>query len=127
MMRKWRKLEILLLLLFVAAGEATADPLHIGTTFSVKQCRHLQVDAKKTFNEILKTKFDLIRLIAYWDELEPREDIYDFRSLDWQIAQAKSKQIPIVLTVGMKVPRWPEYFIPPWLLKRLWVRTGGDV
>jgi len=85
------------------------------------------VNAKGTFTEILKTKFDLIRLSAYWDELEPQEGVYDFSSLDWQIAQTKSKQIPIVLTVGMKAPRWPEYFIPPWALKHLRLRKAADV
>jgi hypothetical protein len=111
----------------LVAGEAAAEPVHIGTTFSSKQCQYLQVDAKKTFKEILKTRFDLIRLSAYWDELEPHEGVYDFSSLDWQIAEVKGKQIPIVLTVGMKAPRWPEYFIPPWVLKHLRLRKGADV
>jgi len=123
-MRGWQGWGVLLLLV---AGEAAAEPVHIGTTFSAKQCRYLRVNAKETFKEILKTKFDLIRLSAYWDELEPQEDVYDFSSLDWQIAQTKSKQIPIVLTVGMKAPRWPEYFIPPWVLRRLRLRKGADV
>lgn len=123
-MRGWRGWGVILLLV---AGEAAAEPVRFGTTFSAKQCRYLGVDAKATFKEILKTRFDLIRLAAYWDELEPQEDVYDFSSLDWQIAQAQSKQIPIVLTVGMKAPRWPEYFIPPWILKRLRLRQGADV
>ena len=123
-MRNWLGLGLIWLL---AAGEATAEPIHIGITFSAKQCRYLRVDAKKTLKEILKTQFDLIRLAAYWDELEPQEDVYDFSNLDWQIAQAQSKQIPVALTVGMKAPRWPEYFIPPWVLTRLRLRKGGDV
>ena len=123
-MQNWRGVGIILLLV---AGEAAAEPIRVGTTFSPRQCRYLQVDAKKTLKEILKTKFDLIRLSAYWDELEPREGVYDFSGLDWQIAEAVSKQIPIILTVGMKAPRWPEFFIPPWLLTRLRLRKGADV
>ncbi len=123
-MRGWREWGIILLLV---AGEAAAEPVHIGTTFSAKQCTYLRVNPKKTFDEILKTKFDLIRLSAYWDEIEPEEDVCDFHSLDWQIARAKAKQIPIVLTIGMKAPRWPEYFIPPWALKHLRLRKGADV
>ncbi len=111
----------------LVAGEASAEPVHIGTTFSARQCLYLQVSAKETLKEILNTKFDLIRLAAYWDELEPQEDVQDFSHLDWQIALAKSKQIPIVLAVGMKAPRWPEYFIPPWVLTRLRLRKGADV
>ena len=123
-MRGWRGWGVILLLV---TGEAVAEPVHIGTTFSAKQCLYLRVNAKKTCKEILKTKFDLVRLAAYWDELEPQEGIYDFSSLDWQVAQARSQQIPIVLTVGMKAPRWPEYFIPPWVLKHLRLRTGADI
>ncbi len=125
-MRGWRGWGVILLLVASGAG-AAAEPLHVGTTFSAKQCRYLGVNAKETFKEILKTKFDLIRLSAYWDELEPQKDVYDFTELDWQIAQATSKQIPIVLTVGMKAPRWPEYFIPPWVLRHLRLRKGTDI
>ena len=124
MKRTWRGLWLILLL---AAGEASAEPIHIGTTFSTRQCRYLHANAKQTLREILKAGFDLIRLSAYWDELEPQEGVYDFSSLDWQIAEAASKSTPIVLTVGMKAPRWPEYFIPSWALRRLRLRKGGDV
>ena len=120
----WRGWAVILILV---AGEAAAEPVHIGTTFSAKQCHYLRMNAKKTLREILKTKFDLVRLSAYWDDLELQEGVYDFSSLDWQIAQAASKQIAIVLTVGMKAPRWPEYFIPTWILRRLQLRTGTDV
>ena len=123
-MRAWQSFGIALLLV---AGEAEAEPIRIGTTFSAKQCRYLRMDPQDTLKEILKTKFDLIRLAAYWDELEPREGAYDFSGLDWQVAQARSRQAPIVLAVGMKAPRWPEYFIPAWLLKRLRLREGADV
>ena len=114
-------------MVLLVAGEAAAEPIRIGTTFSARQCRYLRVNAQTTLKEILKTRFDLVRLAAYWNELEPREGVYDFRSLDWQVAEAASRQIPIVLSVGMKAPRWPEYFIPPWLLVRLRLRKGADV
>jgi hypothetical protein len=124
-MRGWHGWVAVLVLL--AAGEAAADPLQIGTTFSDRQCRYLSVDPKKTLKDILQTKFDVIRLAAYWDDLEPEDGVYDFRSLDWQVAHVASKEIPIVLTVGMKAPRWPEYFIPPWLYRELRLPKGSDV
>ncbi len=123
-MRNWRWWGVIVLLV---AGEAAAEPVRIGTTFSARQCSYLPVNAKDTLKETLKSPFDLIRLAAYWDELEPRPDAYDFSRLDWQIAKAAAKQIPIVLTIGMKAPRWPEYFIPSWVLRRLKLPKGGDV
>ncbi len=101
--------------------------MRIGTTFSPRQCRYLQVDAPRTLQAILQHPFDLIRIAAYWDDLEPQEGVFDFSSLDWQIAQARAKQVPVVLCVGMKAPRWPEYFIPAWALRQLKLRKGGEV
>lgn len=124
MMRIWRWLAILLLL---ASGEAGAEPVKIGTTFSGRQCVYFRLNPQRTLNEVLKTRFDLIRLAAYWDEVEPQDGVYDFSGLDRQIAEAGSKQTPIVLTVGMKAPRWPEYFIPPWVLHQIRLRESADV
>ena len=124
-MRYWRGVAVILVL--AVAGEAAAGPVRIGTTFSDRQCRYLQIDPHKTLQETLKAKFDFIRLAAYWDDLEPQEGVYDFTSLDWQIIEAASSGTPIVLTVGMKAPRWPEFFIPSWALSRLRLRKGRDV
>lgn len=123
-MRVYRRWVLVFLL---AAGEAAAEPLRLGTTFSPRQCRYLQVDASQTLQAILKHPFDLVRFAAYWDDLEPEEGIFDFSSLDGQIAQARARQVPVVLCVGMKAPRWPEYFIPAWALRHLRLRKGGDV
>ena len=124
MARSWAVGTLIGLLI---ATPAAAGPVRIGTTFSAKQCLYLQVNARATLKEVLKTPFDVIRLSAYWDELEPQAGAYDFSELDWQIAQAKARQIPVILTVGMKAPRWPEYFIPPWVLKRLRLRKGTEI
>ncbi|MDP3723986.1 MAG: beta-galactosidase [Candidatus Omnitrophota bacterium] len=104
-----------------------AEPLRIGTTFSAKQSAYLRLDWKETYHATLGLGFDLIRLGAYWDELEPREDAYHFDDLDWALREAKAKGVPIILTIGMKAPRWPEYFIPPWVLRQLRLRRGREV
>lgn len=123
-MPNWRRWVVAC---FLAAGEAAAEPMRLGTTFSPRQCRYLQVEAPETLQAILKHPFDLVRFAAYWEDVEPEEDVFDFRSLDWQMAQARARQVPVVLCVGMKAPRWPEYFIPAWALKRLRLPHGADV
>lgn len=121
-----KKIAIAVLLIFqcVALGAA---PLRIGTTYSPKQSEYLGMEWKETYLRILDLGFDIIRLGAYWDAIEREKDVYDFATLDWQIAQARKRNIPVVLTVGMKAPRWPEYFIPGWLLRETRLPYGGDV
>lgn len=113
--------------LVLSSSQAAAEPLLIGTTFSPKQCAYLALDSRAVYQETLAAGFDLIRLGAYWDEIEPREGVYQFDELDWYLAQARAKGTPVILTVGMKAPRWPEYFIPPWALRRLRLPRGSEV
>ncbi|MFC1644369.1 beta-galactosidase, partial [Candidatus Omnitrophota bacterium] len=104
-----------------------AEPLRVGTTYSPRQSEYLGMDWKKTYLAVLDEGFDIIRLGAYWDEIEKSENSYDFSSLDWQLKEAREKEIPVVLTVGMKAPRWPEYFIPEWVLEKTSLPFGADV
>ena len=55
-----------------------------------------------------------IRLIASWDRIEPKEGGYDFADLDWQVSEAQKNNVPVILAVGQKVPRWPECHVPQW-------------
>ncbi|MBL7158319.1 MAG: beta-galactosidase [Candidatus Omnitrophica bacterium] len=99
----------------------------VGTTFSKKQCEYMEEDWKETYSEVLEMGFGIIRLSAYWDEIQAEEGLYDFKVLDYQIRKAKEKGIPIVLCVGMKVPRWPEYFIPEWVLRNMKIAPWDNV
>jgi len=100
---------------------------NIGTTYSPVQCRYLGMDWKSTYLDVLDLGFDVIRLGAYWNEIESEEGEYDFSALDWQIKKAGERGTAVILTVGMKAPRWPEYFIPDWLLKKTDLPFGADV
>jgi len=117
---------VIFVLIFTSAG-AYSEPLLIGTTFSQKQSKYLDQDWKKAYLSILEMGFDIIRLAAYWNTIEKEEDVYDFKTLDWQIEEAKKRKIPVVLVVGMKAPRWPEYYIPEWLLAKLDLKPGQEI
>lgn len=87
-----------------------------GVTFSDKFSRQLGLDPKKNFISILDDlSVDRVRLIAYWDDIEKEKDIFDFSELDWQIDEARKRNVKIILAVGMKVPRWPECHLPDWI------------
>ncbi|MFQ5952563.1 MAG: beta-galactosidase [Candidatus Omnitrophota bacterium] len=121
-----RTLVLIVLILFQCTT-LCADNLRIGTTYSPIQSRYLDLDWKKTYLAILELGFDVIRLGAYWNEIEKEKGVYDFTVLDWQIKEAGKKGIPVILTVGMKAPRWPEYFIPDWVIEKSFLPFGADV
>lgn len=98
----------------------------LGTTFSQLQCHYMQLDLKSTFRAICELGFDRIRLCAYWDDIERVENEFNFSTLDWLLDECDRHNIKVVLAVGMKVPRWPEFHFPQWLQARHDVFGGGQ-
>lgn len=87
-----------------------------GVTFSQKMSERLGLDWRENYRAILgDLRPTKIRLIAYWDLVEPNQNEYDFRDLDWQIDMTEKAAVPFILTLGQKVPRWPECHYPSWI------------
>jgi len=90
--------------------------LSYGVTFSKKQAQDLGLDWQKLFLEIFS---DLgvkkIRLSAYWDEIEAKNNKFDWTDLDWQVKNASYSGAEIILAVGYRLPRWPECHYPEWV------------
>ena len=86
-----------------------------GATFSEPYALSLALDPPAALRAITQdVRLSLIRLCAYWDRIEPQPGRFDFRSLDWQFDEAARAGLDIILTVGQKAPRWPEYHRPAW-------------
>lgn len=86
-----------------------------GVTFSKKQAVSLGLDWQKLYLSIFdELGVKKIRLAAYWDEIEPKQDNYYFNDLDWQIEEAAKREVEIVLAIGGRLPRWPECHFPEW-------------
>lgn len=99
-------------------------PAYLGTTFSPLQCHYIGLDFRAAFREICTLGFDRIRLCAYWHEIESQQGQFDFSTLDWLLAEAERCKIDVVLAVGMKVPRWPEFHFPSWVSDRYETGAG---
>ena len=65
--------------------------------------------------------FKVIRLSAYWDEV----DSQGYDELDWLLNESRASGQPVVLSVGMKGLGWPEYYIPSAFTPK--VPDGGDL
>ena len=91
----------------------------LGVTFSTLQCAYFnfsEEQIKQTLKDLLSLNLDTIRLCSYWSYLEEKEGKIDFPSLDWQLDMvAKAAKPPqVVMCVGLKQPRWPEFHFPKW-------------
>ncbi|KKW47462.1 MAG: DMT family permease [Parcubacteria group bacterium GW2011_GWA1_60_11] len=90
-------------------------PIVWGVTFSEKFSRELGLDWRANYLAILdELKPARLRLIAYWDEIEREPGARDFASLDWQLDEAERRGVPVILALGLKMPRWPECHAPDW-------------
>lgn len=117
----WQKIiaailiSIGLFLIFISQITAVSPnrPISWGATFSDKFSQELGLDPKENFKAIIDDlKINRMRLIAYWDEIEKEKNFFDFSNLDWQIDEAQKRNVKVILSVGMKVPRWPECHLP---------------
>lgn len=93
--------------------------MKLGTTFSYLEAENLGLNWKEALEEILNLRLNPIRIGAYWSEIEKKKGEYDFSLLDEQIERIDKKRASIVLVIGVKSPRWPEFYFPSWLEKRI--------
>jgi len=118
---------LLLGFIFLNCHRAYADQVDVGTTFSQVQCEYLDIDWKDTYRKTLAMEFDILRLGSYWSRIEREKGVFDFSELDWQLERALESNQKILLVVGMKAPRWPEYYIPDWLEQEVTTRKGANI
>lgn len=84
----------------------------IGITFSSPHLRSLGISPLLALEAAFDCHFSHIRLGAYWSEIEKAKDIYDFTELNTILTKCEAAKQSVVMTVGVKAPRWPEYYFP---------------
>jgi hypothetical protein len=124
-MKRTRKIIAYALLGLIAAAVAAsvffysryepAGAKEWGLTFSHSHARYLGFDWKVAYLDILN---DLqpkhLRLMAYWEDIEPEPEKYNFEIAAQMIAEAQKRGISVILVLGHKQPRWPECHHPAW-------------
>ena len=90
-------------------------PFTVGVSFIPAYAESLGLDPKQTMDALLtEAHVKHVRLVSYWDQLEPQQGHYDFRLLDWQFQKAEAAHAKITLSIGLRQPRWPECHMPAW-------------
>jgi Cellulase (glycosyl hydrolase family 5) len=116
--------KILVILFFIALtffaflnlpGPKPREDVVLGMTFSSRYAQDLGLDWRETYQAMLSDMgVRKVRLPAYWDLIEREQGTYNFADLDWQIEEAGRYDADVIVTVGQRVPRWPECHIPEW-------------
>jgi hypothetical protein len=99
----------------------------LGISFRPLQVEAFGLDGPATLRTLLAYPFQLIRLGAYWNRVEPRAGEFETSELDWQVEAAERAGKRIILAVGaVKTFGYPELFVPGhWLEQPL--REGSLV
>jgi len=91
------------------------DELSYGVTFSPRFIEQMGLNWQEAYVKILD---DLgvkkLRLSAYWDQIEYKQDVFNYNDLDWQLQEATKREVQVILAVGGRLPRWPECHFPVW-------------
>lgn len=110
---------VLLSGLLLAVPSPFARPLRYGVTFSQVQAASLGLAWREVYDAVLADLgVQRLRLIAYWPLIEPTDGAFTWDDLDYQMDQAAASGTQVILTIGRKVPRWPECHEPAWVQKR---------
>lgn len=96
---------------------ALPGPAMLGLSFRPLQAAQLGLDPAEALAELLTYPFEVIRLAAYWDQLEPSPGVLEASALDAQLAAAAAAGKKVILCLGaVKAYGYPEFFVPARLL-----------
>jgi len=88
-------------------------PALLGISFRPLQAEALGLDPYATLLTLLEHPFQLIRLGAYWNRMEPAPGTFDHDELDSLVGAAERAGKQIIMSVGpVKNFGYPEFFVP---------------
>lgn len=102
-------------LVYWAAYRPVPETITYGVSFNTPYARELGLDWQEAYDAILD---DLgvryLRLAAHWPMIQPEKKTYNFAELDYQVKRAEEVGAEVIMSVGRRLPRWPECHIPAW-------------
>jgi hypothetical protein len=111
---------LLCILLLLTIGDKP-EKITYGSSFSALYAKELGLNPKEVYIAILDDlNVRKLRLAGYWTSIEPVKDSFNFNELDFQIREAEKRDADIILSVGRRLPRWPECHVPEWAKSLTW-------
>jgi hypothetical protein len=93
----------------------SGKPLQMGVSFIPDYAQSLGLNPQQNMDALINIGVKQFRLVSYWSDGEPSPGQYDFSQLDWEFQKAEAAHAKIILTVGLRQPRWPECHSPNWV------------
>jgi Beta-galactosidase len=85
----------------------------LGISFRPLQAGALGLEPRAALAALLEHPYEVIRLAALWNRMEPEPDAFDPSHLDWQVEAAERAGKQVILAVGaVKNFGYPEFFVP---------------
>lgn len=114
--------------LYLLAQKKQPEHIQYGMSFNTMYAQELGLDWKQVYDAFLHDlKVRHLRLAAHWPMVEPERGTYDFKELDYQIAEANKVGADIILAVGRRLPRWPECHVPDWAKTDDWETQKKEI
>ena len=87
--------------------------MRLGISFRPLQAEGLGLEPQAALDELLDHPYQVIRLAALWNRMEPEPDAFDASHLDWQIEAAQRAGKQVIIALGaVKNFGYPEFFVP---------------
>lgn len=103
---------------FIAFNLPTGTPradVKLGMTYSYRYAEALGLDPKSTLTaQLSELGITEWRIPVYWDLVESKQGEADYAWVDWQLEEIEKYHGQVILSIGQRVPRWPECHIPDW-------------
>jgi hypothetical protein len=85
----------------------------LGISFRPLQAEAMGLEPRAALDALLDHPYELIRLAAYWNRMEPAPGVFDSSPLDWQVEAAGRAGKQLILGLGaLKNFGYPEFFVP---------------
>ena len=85
----------------------------LGISFRPLQAEGLGLEPRATLATLLAYPYEVVRIAALWNRMEPAPDAFDPSHLDWQVEYAERVGKQVIIAVGaVKNFGYPEFYIP---------------
>ena len=85
----------------------------LGISFRPRQAEAFGLDPRESLDALLSHPFEVVRVSAYWNRIEPGPGRFDTSELDWQVDAAERAGKKVIVCLGpVKSFDYPEYFVP---------------
>lgn len=100
----------------------------LGVSFSHRHAAWLGLDPAETLRGLLAgSGVRRLRLSCYWDEIAPEPSRLDFSPLTPWLELAARYNARVLMTIGLKAQRHPEFYPPEWLLREHPLPPGANI